>query len=71
MARRRQDLRRLLQQLDAWVKELDQRIAEEVARRAEAQRLLTHPGVGPLTPLATVLVLGPVERFPDGRHVAS
>jgi transposase len=71
MARRRQDLRRLLQQLDAWVKELDQRIAEEVARRAEAQRLLTHPGVGPLTALATVLVLGPVERFPDGRHVAS
>jgi len=71
VARRREDLLRLLQQLDAWVKELDQRIDEEVARREEAQRLLTHPGVGPLTALATVLVLGPVERFPDGRHVTS
>jgi transposase len=71
MARRREDLLRLLQQLDQWVKGLDQRIREEVARREDAQRLMTHPGVGPLTALGTVLVLGPVERFPDGRHVTS
>ncbi len=51
MARRRQDLLRLLQQLDRWVKELDRRIAQEVARREDAQRLMTHPGVGPLTAL--------------------
>ena len=71
MARRREDLLRLLGQLNTWVKELDQRIEQEVARRPEAQRLMTHPGVGPLTALGTVLVLGPVERFPDGRHVTS
>ncbi len=71
MARRREDLLRLLQQLDAWVKELEQRIEQEVARREDAQRLMTHPGVGPLTALGTVLGLGPVERFPDGRHVTS
>ena len=71
MARRREDLLRLLGQLNTWVKELDQRIEQEVARRPEAQRLMTHPGVGPLTALGTVLVLGPVERFPDAKHVTS
>ncbi|MBZ5672338.1 MAG: IS110 family transposase [Acidobacteriia bacterium] len=71
MARRRADLLQLLRQLDAWVKELDQRIEQEVARRADAQRLMTHPGVGPLTALGAVLVLGPVERFPDAKHVTS
>ena len=71
MARRREDLLRLLAQLNQWIKELDPRIAQEVARRADAQRLMTHPGVGPLTALGTVLVLGPVERFPDARHVTS
>ena len=71
MGRRRQDLTHLVRQLNPWIKELDQRIAEEVARRPEAQRLMTHPGVGPLTALGTVLVLGPVERFPDDRHLTS
>lgn len=70
-AGRRADLLQLLRQLDAWVKELDQRIEQEVARRADAQRLMTHPGVGPLTALGAVLVLGPVERFPDAKHLTS
>lgn len=69
--RRRADLLALLAQLNAWVKELDQRIAEEIARRPEAQLLRTHPGVGDLTALTTVLVLGPVERFPGTRQVTS
>ncbi len=71
MNRRRQDLLRLLDQLDGWIGELDQRIDEEISRRPEAQRLMTHPGVGPLTALGMVLVLGPVERFPDAKHVTS
>jgi transposase len=71
MARRREDLLRLLEQLHAWIQELDQRLDEEVARREDAQRLMTHPGVGPQTALATVLVLGPAERFPDSRHLTS
>lgn len=71
MARRRTDLLRLLSQLNEWVKELDQRIEQEVARREDAQRLMTHPGVGPLTALGTVLVLGPTERFPDAKHLTS
>ena len=71
MARRRKDLLALIEQLDRWVKELDQRIAQEVEQRQDAKRLMTHPGVGPLTALATVLVLGPVERFPDAQHLTS
>ena len=71
MARRREDLVRLVAQQDQWVEELDQRLEAEVARREDAQRLMTHPGVGPLTALGTVLVLGPVERFPDAKHVTS
>lgn len=70
-ARRREDLLQLVRQLSVWIKELDQRIEEEVARREDAQRLMTHPGVGPLTALGTVLVLGPIERFPDAKHVTS
>ena len=61
MARRRRDLTQLLDQLSVWIKELDQRIAEEVARREDAQRLMTHPGIGTQTALATVLILG-LER---------
>ena len=57
--------------MNTWIKELDLRIDEEVAQRPDAQRLLTHPGVGPLTALGTVLILGPVERFPDAKHVTS
>jgi transposase len=71
MARGRQDLVQLVGQFNTWVKELDERIEQEVARREDAQRLMTHPGVGPLTALGTVLVLGPVERFPDFRHLTS
>jgi transposase len=71
MARRREDLLRLLAQLDSWIHELDQRLKREAEQREEARRLMTHPGVGPLTALGTVLVLGPVERFPDARHVTS
>jgi transposase len=71
MERRRADLLRLVRQLNTWIRELDRRIDQEVAQREEAQRLMTHPGVGPQTALATVLVLGPVERFPDDRHLTS
>ena len=71
MARRREDLLRLLAQLDQWIQELDQRLQREAEKREAARRLMTHPGVGPLTALGTVLVLGPVERFPDARHVTS
>ncbi|MGH9328505.1 MAG: IS110 family transposase, partial [Terriglobia bacterium] len=70
-ARRRQDLLQLLAQLNGWIQELDQRLEQEGEKRPDVPRLQTHPGVGLLTALATVVVLGPVERFANGRKVAS
>ena len=37
----------------------------------EVKLLMTHPGVGPITALAFVLVLGTPERFSNGKQVAS
>jgi len=69
--RRRDDNLELLTWLTAKIDELDAQIAQAVAADPRAALLLTHPGVGPLTALATVLVLGPIARFPDSKHVVS
>ena len=50
---------------------LDRQVAAAAAANADVQRLMTHPGVGPLSALATVLGLGPVRRFPGSKHVVS
>src|SRR5258705_250141 len=44
---------------------------QEVEKWTEAQRLKTHPGVGALTALAFVLIIGRAERFGSGKQVAS
>ena len=36
-----------------------------------SRRLMTHPGVGPVTSLAFVLIIGPVERFERSKQVVS
>src|SRR5882672_3041965 len=41
------------------------------AMNAAAVLQITHPGVGPVTSLAFVLTLGPVERFERSKHVVS
>ena len=68
---RRKRLLEALDGLDAEMVELDRRVAEEARRRPEAVRLMTHPGVGPVTALAMVLTLGPAERFASGKQVGS
>jgi len=70
-ARRRDDLLRLLDQLTPQIAELSQAIEQEAARRPEVRRLMTHPGVGPITALAFVLVLGTPQRFCCGKQVGS
>ena len=69
--RRRDDSLELLAWITSRVDQLDAQLADVVARDSRAHLLLTHPGVGPLTALTTVLVLGPLTRFPDGKHVVS
>jgi len=70
-ARRREDLLQLVTQLDGWIQEAEHRLEQEAGKRPQVQRLRTHPGVGLLTALAMVVVLGPVSRFANGRKVAS
>jgi len=68
---RRQELLTMLDQLDRSLRELDQAVAEQAEQNAAAQRLMTHPGVGPVTSLAFVLTLGPVARFARSKQVVS
>ena len=70
-SRRRQDLLDLLDQLTPKIQELTQALEAEVEKRPVTRRLMTHPGVGPLTALAFELVLGTAERFHCGKQIAS
>jgi transposase len=70
-AQRRQRLLEELDDLETEIVELDRRVAEEAGQRPDAVRLMTHPGVGPVTALAMVLTLGPAERFSSARQVGS
>jgi transposase len=62
-SRRREDLLQLLDGLNPTIAELTQAIDQEVEKSAEARLLMTHPGVGPLTALAFVLIIRNAERF--------
>src|ERR1700739_2374021 len=70
-AERRKHLLQALDRLEQEIAALNQRVEAEVARRAAAVKLQTHPGVGPVTALAMVLTLGPAERFASGKQVGS
>jgi transposase len=69
--RRRDQLLQLLAELNAQILALDVVVRREVEGRAEARRLMTHPGVGPQTALGMVLTLGEVGRFARSKQVTS
>jgi transposase len=68
---RRAALLALYPRLQGGIDELDKEVCEEVHQHPQARRLLTHPGVGPITALATEVFLGDPLRFADGKAVAS
>lgn len=68
---RRQDLLALLDQLNEKVETLTAAVQHEAEKRPETQLLMTHPGVGPVTALAFVLVIGHPERFQCGKQIGS
>jgi transposase len=70
-SRRRRDLLELLDRLSPTIAELTQTIEQQAEKCPQAQRLRTHPGVGALTALAFVLIIGQAERFQCGKQVAS
>ena len=69
-SRRRRDLLELLDRLNPTIAELTEAIEQEAEKCPAAQRLRTHPGVGPLTALAFVLIIGRAERFQCGKQIA-
>ena len=70
-SRRRQELLAMLDQLNPVIEELDRAVQREAENHADAVRLMTHPGVGPVTALAFVLTLGPMARFQRSKQVVS
>jgi transposase len=70
-AHRRSELQGLYHNLDEQIGELDKRVTDQAWQRAGAKRLMTHPGVGPVTALATDVFLGDPARFDDGKALAS
>jgi transposase len=70
-SQRRRDLLELLDRLNPTIAELSQAIEKEVEKCPEARRLRTHPGVGSLTALAFVLIIGRADRFQCGKQIAS
>lgn len=70
-AHRRKDLLELLDRITPKIDELNVAVEEEALKRPEVRRLMTHPGVGPVTGLAFVLIIGTPERFRCGKQVGS
>jgi transposase len=70
-SRRRQDLLELLDRMNPAIEALTTAVEQEAKKWPEALRLMTHPGVGPLTALAFVLIIGTPERFPCGKQIGS
>jgi transposase len=70
-SRRRKELLELLDKLNPKIAELTRAVEQEAAKWPEVVRLMTHPGVGPLTGLAYVLVIGTPDRFPCGKQIGS
>ena len=68
---RRQDLLVLLGELDEKVDKLTAALQQETEKRPETQLLMTHRGVGPVTALAFVLIIGYPERFQCGKQIGS
>ena len=70
-SRRREDLFKVREMLNAQIDLLDQAVMEVAEKNEKARLLMTQPGVGPITSMAFVLTMGDVKRFQRGKQVAS
>ncbi len=70
-AHRRSTLKVLYAKFETEIEQLNQRVEQQAWERPGALRLMTHPGVGPVTALATDVFLGDPKRFVDGKALAS
>ncbi len=70
-AHRRSELQALYVKFESDIEQLNQRVEEQAGERPGSRLLMTHPGVGPVTALATDVFLGDPTRFVDGKALAS
>jgi transposase len=70
-SRRRQELLELLDRMNPTIEELTAAVEQEARKRPDVLRLMTHPGVGPLTALAYVLIIGTPSRFQRGKQISN
>ncbi len=70
-ARRRDDLLRLLEQVEAAILPLDEALRQQAGQDVVMSRLMTHPGVGPVVAASFALTLGDVHRFATSKQLVS
>ena len=70
-SRRREDLLKLLDQLDPWMDNLDEAVIQAADGFPQAVCLMEQAGVGSVRALAFVLTIGPVSRFANSKKVVS
>jgi transposase len=70
-AHRRSELQAMYARFEAEIEQLNQQVLEQAGQRPTAWLLMTHPGVGPITALATDVFLGDPKRFRDGKALTS
>jgi len=68
---RRSALQAMYKMMESEIEKLTQKVAEQAGHSAGARLLMTHPGVGPVTALATEVFLGDPQRFTDSKALAS
>ena len=61
----------LLEDLNDRIGDLDKEIARRAREDATARRLMTIPGVGPITATAIAALAPPAETFAKGRDFAA
>ena len=64
-AYRRSELQAMYEKFEAEIEKLNQRVEEQACQRPGARLLMTHPGVGPITALATEVFLGDPRPIPQ------
>jgi transposase len=68
---RRNELQTLYDTLSTKIGELDDQVKDQALQRSGAKLLLSHPGVGPTTALATDVFLGDPARFDNSKALTS
>ena len=61
----------MYRKMEEEIENLTQQVAEQAEQRSRSRLLMTHPGVGPVTALATEVFLGDPKRFVDSKALAS